>query len=101
MTALDGQLFCATSDNGLWVRPPLLTDTDWKRIGHANGVLGMAAAPGSLYCATETGLHRRDPVLTDVDWQHIGTAPQNIRGLAAVNGEIFAATGDDRLLVRR
>ena len=41
MTALDSQLFCATHDNGLHVRPAVLSDTNWTRIGHANGVLAM------------------------------------------------------------
>jgi hypothetical protein len=97
--ALNGSLFCATGDNLLWMRPPLLTDIGSSRIGHANDVRAMAAGSNSLYCTTGDGnLWRRDPVLSDVSWQQVGIAPQ-VRALAATSQGLFAATGGNRLLM--
>ncbi len=52
MAGLDGKLYCATSDNQLWMRDPVPWEVDWVNIGHANNVVAMAAVNGSLFCAT-------------------------------------------------
>ena len=100
MTALDGRLYCATSDNGLWMRDPVHHDVDWQDIGHANGVVGMAATGGRLYCATnDNGLHSREAVPTEVDWTRIGHA-NGVVGMTALDGRLFCATNDNGLHVR-
>src|SRR5262249_61870727 len=38
LTALDGRLFIATSQNLLWRRFPVEAEVVWRHIGHANNV---------------------------------------------------------------
>jgi hypothetical protein len=62
MTALNNKLFCATNNNRLWTRDPVLFEVNWQDIGHANGVVGMATLNGKLFCATSNNrLWARDP----------------------------------------
>jgi hypothetical protein len=80
--------------------PSNIEGFDWKAIGHANGVVGMAATNGKLFAATsDNRLWARDPVLGDVNWQHIGHA-NGVVGMAAISGKLFAATSDNRLWAR-
>jgi hypothetical protein len=96
MTALTNKLFCATSDNQLWARDPVLSNVNWQAIGHANNVVAMAALEGRLFCATKDNrIWARDPVLSNVNWQDIGEA-DNIVAMAAMHGRIFAATKDNK-----
>ena len=58
-------------------------------IGHANGVVAMAAINSKLFCATTDGkLWARDPLLSDVSWQEIGFA-RDVVAMAATNNTIF------------
>lgn len=64
MTAINNKLSCATNDNQLRARDPILSDVNWQEIGHANGVVGMAAINNKLFCATnDNKLWARDPSL--------------------------------------
>jgi hypothetical protein len=100
MAAANGKLFCATSDNKLWARDPVLSDVVWQEIGHANFLVAMTAIGGRLYCATTDGqLWSRDAVLSDIVWQPSGQAA-NVVGLAAIDGQLVCATGDDKLWAR-
>jgi hypothetical protein len=100
MTALDSRLFCATADNGLWMRDPVHREVEWQRIGHANGVVGMAATNGQLFCATsDNRLWTREPVAREVDWTDIGHA-NRVVGMTALEGRLFCATSDNRLWMR-
>jgi hypothetical protein len=66
------------------MREPLLREVSWQHIGHANGVVAMAAAGGRLYAVTgDETLWQRDPVSTNVDWQAIGNA-KDVAGLAVM-----------------
>ena len=83
-----------------WRDPSNIEGFDWKPIGHANGVVGMATVDGKLIAATgDNRLWAREPVLGDVNWQPIGHA-NAVVGLAATNGKLFAATSDNRLWAR-
>jgi hypothetical protein len=97
LAAVDGTLFAATVDGGLWVRPASDRDLAWRRIGHANQVVDMAYAGGKLWAATrDNGLWSRPPSQTDVAWQRVGHA----NSTAAMTGSgqrLFAATTDNKL----
>jgi hypothetical protein len=45
MTAINGKLWAATSDNGLWIRDPVEANINWRQVGHANNVRAMTAIP--------------------------------------------------------
>ena len=100
MTALDDRLYCATADNGLWMRDPIHHEIDWVRIGHANNVVGLAATGGRLFCATsDNRLWTRDAVPWEVDWTDIGHA-NDVTALTALDGRLYCATNDGRLWSR-
>jgi hypothetical protein len=92
ITAIDGRLFCATSDNRLWRRFPVGADIPWKPIGHANGVRAMAASGNRLFCVTsDNTLWQRDVIETDVPWVVCGSGtPGGTRALAAAGGMLYA-----------
>jgi hypothetical protein len=102
LTALEGKLYCATSDNRLWQRHPVLADAQWRSIGHANGVTALAADRGTLFAVTvDNGLHWRAPLDRDVVWTRIGTGPTGgTRGLAALGGVLYAVANDGLLYYR-
>jgi hypothetical protein len=52
MAASNDKLFCATGDNRLWIRDPVLVEVNWQEVGHANNVVAMTASNGKLFCAT-------------------------------------------------
>jgi hypothetical protein len=100
MAGLDGKLYCATSDNRLWMRDPVAWEVDWVDIGHANDVVGMTGLDGKLYCATaDNNLWMRDPVPWEVDWTDIGHA-NDVVAMDAVDGKLYCATSDNRLWMR-
>jgi hypothetical protein len=94
---INGKLFCATNDNKLWWRDPVGWEVNWEQIGHANGVVAMAAINGKLFCATnDNKLWWRDPVGWEVNWEQIGHA-NGVVAMAAINGKLFCATNDNGL----
>jgi IgA Peptidase M64 len=101
-----GKLFCATSQNRLWMRDPVPTNVNWQEVGHANSVAGMAAVMDAggvvrLYCATADGqLWRRNAEpLVDTNWTPIGHAV-DVVGMTATTQALFCATRDGRLWMR-
>lgn len=102
MTALDGRLFCATSDDRLWRRFPVGADVSWREIGHANRVTSMAASGNRLFCLTSDGvLWHRTTIETDVDWTRCGRAPDGgARAFAAAGGMLYCVDRVGRLLAR-
>jgi hypothetical protein len=100
MAGLNGKLYCATSDDNLWMRDPVAWEVDWVDIGHANDVVAMAGLNGKLYCATsDDNLWMRDAVPWEVDWVDIGHA-NDVVGMAGLNGKLYCATSDKNLWVR-
>ncbi|WP_327000317.1 matrixin family metalloprotease [Dactylosporangium sp. NBC_01737] len=100
MAGLNGKLYCATSDNQLWMRDPVGWEVDWVAIGHANNVVAMAGLNGKLFCATsDNRLWIRDPFPWEVDWTDIGHAA-TVVAMAALNGKLFCATADSNLWMR-
>jgi hypothetical protein len=100
LTAMQGKLYCATTENVLWMRDPVPSNVNWTPIGHANNVVAMTATDAALLCVTQDGqLWRREPVPTDVPWQVIGQAPASaaVTGLAILDGHLWATTADNRL----
>jgi hypothetical protein len=76
MTALDGKLWCSTSDDRLWRRFPMGADAPWTAVGHARDVCAMASAAGWIWALTSDNLlWRRRPVDHDVDWEPVGQGP--------------------------
>ncbi len=72
----------------------------WEHVGHANGVAGMTALGGKLYCATTASvLWMREPLAQDVNWTPIGHA-NGVVALASLDGKLYCATGDNGLHVR-
>jgi len=100
MAGLGSKLYCATSDNRLWIRDAVAWEVDWVDIGHANNVVGMTGLAGKLYCATaDDRLWMREPVPWEVDWVDIGHA-NNVADMAALSGKLYCATADNRLWMR-
>src|SRR4051812_47144500 len=61
-------------------------EVDWQQIGHANGVVAMAATNGRLFCATsDNRLWTRDPVAAELNWTDIGHA-NGVVGMTALDG---------------
>ena len=80
MTAFNGALYAATSENKLWVRVAIPGDINWQVIGHANNVVAMAAMNEKLYAATSEGqLWMRAIITEDIGWQAIASAPGTCR----------------------
>jgi hypothetical protein len=104
MAASGGRLFCATRDNLLCIREPVLQDADWQRTGHADGVVAMTARGADLLCATSDQQIRRRPASADeADWTVVGRAPAPVRALTCVPGDptVWVATTDGRLWTAR
>lgn len=71
----------------------------WRRIGHAVGVVAMAALGDKLFNATsDNRLWVRDAVEKDVPWQDVGHA-KDVVAMAGVGSRLFAATKQNRLWV--
>lgn len=92
MAAVESKLFCATSDNTLWRRYPVLAEVVWRQIGHANNVIAMAATRGLLFAITaDNTLWWRDPVEADINWTAAGNGPSGgIRALCASGSTLYA-----------
>ena len=92
-------LFCAGTDNGLYVKvEPFVLP--WQRIGHANNVTAMAQSGGRLFCSTaDNVLWVRNTQLSDVNWSRIGHA-NNVVAMTAQNGNLVCATADRTIWVR-
>jgi hypothetical protein len=92
LTALDGRLFIATSQNLLWRRFPVGAEVVWRQIGHANNVKAMTGSNGTLYCVTaDNTLWWRPPVENDINWTAIGSGPAaGTNALAAAGGMLYA-----------
>lgn len=75
--------------------------SNWKDIGHANDVRGLAMADdGKLYAATrENALWVRDAVPYPVNWRNIGHANQ-VTAMDSTASMLFAVTQDNKLWVR-
>lgn len=85
-------LFCATSDNRLWRRHPVLAEIVWRPIGHANTVTAMAGTRGLLFAVTaDNTLWSRWPVEADIDWTPAGSGPPGgARALCASGSTLYA-----------
>jgi hypothetical protein len=74
---------------------------DWEDVGHANGVVAMAAVDNKLFGATDANLlWRRYPVLAEIVWTHIGHA-NDVLAMAGSRGLLFAVTADNTLWCRK
>jgi hypothetical protein len=102
MTALEGRLYAATSDNNLWQRHPVLADARWRDIGHANDITAMAADRGTLFVIrSDNSLNWREPVDREVVWTRCGSGPPGgTRALSAAGGVLYAVAGDGLLYYR-
>jgi hypothetical protein len=79
---------------------PSEDDAEWRHIGQANEVVGMAAMHGKLYSATRyNALWVREPVPRDVRWQALGHA-NRVAALAGADGKLFGVTTDHKLWMR-
>jgi hypothetical protein len=92
LTALDGRLFIATSQNLLWRRFPVEAEVVWRQIGHANNVKAIAGSNATLYCVTtDNTLWWRPPAERDINWTQIGSGPAaGTHALAAAGGMLYA-----------
>jgi len=107
MAGLGGKLYAATGDNRL-MRGQRKTDDsgyDWKDIGHAHEVRGMATLGNQLIVTTRDGRWwRRDTEENDKNWELFG---QNYKALAVTSihdgagGTLFAVEVDGTLSRRR
>jgi hypothetical protein len=99
-SVISHQLVAATGDNGLWIRDPVEANINWRQVGHANNVTGLAFLSGKLWAATsDNTLWTRDPVEANINWQQVGHA-NNVRAMTAINGKLWAATSDNKLWTR-
>src|SRR5262249_33420857 len=93
-------LFCATRDNKLWVRRPVLENIPWREIGHALGAVAMTSVRDQLFLITRDGrLWMRPPVLQDVPWQEIGRF-DGATALSSNHGWLFIVAQDNELWAR-
>ncbi len=92
LTALDGRLYIATSQNLLWRRFPVEAEVVWRQIGHANNVTAMAGSNSTLYCVTaDNTLWWRRPVEDNINWTAIGSGPAaGAKAIAAAGGMLYA-----------
>ena len=92
MTAVENKLFCATSDNRLWRRYPVLAEIVWRPIGHANHVIAMAGTRGLLFAVTaDNTMWFRPPVEADINWTAAGSGPPGgLRALCASGSTLYA-----------
>jgi hypothetical protein len=92
LTALNGRLFIATSQNLLWRRFPVEAEVPWQEIGEANNVVAMAGGNGLLYCVTsDNTLWWRPPLEAEVHWTPVGAGPPGgTKALAALSGMLYA-----------
>jgi hypothetical protein len=92
LTALEGKLFIATSNNQLWRRFPVGADAPWKQIGHANDLVAMTGIGDTLFGATtDNRLWWRTIEERPVNWTQIGTGPPTgTKALAAAGGMLYA-----------
>lgn len=101
MAAVDSKLFCATGNNVLWRRFPVLAEVVWSRIGHANHVVAMAATRGLLFAVTrDRTLWYRRPVEAEINWTPAGTAPVGLRALCGSGSTLYAIDATGALLAR-
>ena len=76
--------------------PSAIAGTQWQEIGHANGVVAMAALNNTLFCVTrDNKLWGRDAVLSNLNWQDIGHA-NGVVAMTAINNKLFCATSDNK-----
>jgi hypothetical protein len=102
MAAADGKLFAATSDGQLWTRDPVPQNVNWDAIGSvpATFTTMTGASGGLLLAATSDGRfwrHAAGPSTAgwkELTGQDLGGG---VVGLATIDGNTFAATGDNRL----
>ena len=99
LAATGRMLYCVTSDDRLWVRPPVRTDVNWTPIGSANRVVKLCGNRlGLLGSTTDGRLWQRSPSAADAEWRRVGWGPAGrITGLAVVDGHIYTTTQDNRL----
>lgn len=100
MTATADNLYCATSDNKLYVRSTRPVAEGWQHIGHADDVVGLAASGERLFCVTKNNqLYVRDTRPIDMPWQSIGHANEVV-ALTATRDRLFCVTRDNQLHAR-
>ena len=99
MTAENGRLYAATSDQRLWVRDPLLSDLSWREIGVAVDVVALAGVGGQLFAADRQNRLWQRSVSDGAVWQHIGHA-NDVVAMTFSTGFLLAATRDGRLWAR-
>lgn len=101
LAALGGQLYCATSENKLWRRPPVDTDINWTEIGDANGIKALAGDGDTLFGVDGNDtLLRLSATVRDGDWEVVDGAPAGTRALAAADGILYAVDGAGHVHLR-
>jgi len=100
MAAVEGKLYAANRDGMLGAAAPA-RNLYFAPIGNEKGIVAMTASNGNLYAVNSDGwlLVWEDPVHKPVGWRDIGRADR-ITALAALEGKLYGATIDNRLLLR-
>jgi hypothetical protein len=101
-----GQLYAAGADNVLYARDADDPAAPWQTVGSANGAVTLTAQNENLYAINaDNQLMSRDASDVDSAWStiadpifafDIGT----VKGLAAFNGKLYAATTRDEVYER-
>jgi hypothetical protein len=100
LTGLEGRLYLATSDSGLWRRYPVGADVPWKRIGAAPDVKALAGAGGKLFAVmSDNRIAWRRAGEQAEDWTPIGDGPAGgLCGLAAASGMLYTVDAAGTLM---
>jgi|GEM_PF-1701253 len=98
---ISNRLVGVTSDDGLWIRDPVLADVSWTRIDDGNTATGVAYLYGFLWSTTaDDRLWYRDiATAAEVVWAPWGTTDHRVVALTATSSELWAVTAEGRLQV--
>lgn len=92
LTALQGKIFMATTQNRLLQRYPIGADVAWRDVSHAYNVVAMTALGDTLYCVTsDNQLWWKPASEGGQPWASMGTGPTGgTKALAATGGMLYA-----------
>ncbi len=98
-TGLDDLIKLSFAQLDGWSRTADDSTPPWSVYAHAHGTKGLAIVGDNLFGAGSRHLWMRPLSGGNMKWRKIGEAP-NIVSMTSANGSLFAATSDNRLLVR-